>query len=460
MSMTYQCPKYPYTDDLLHNRLSKLTEAQQLHYIMLTRLNHLLNMLPKDRHGQDEEKQLLNFLYDMYKKLKPYFPEAGELIEDDFITIAKNTYRTLEHLVAKPSTKLCREHCLQKVSAVRHVGGDTMRWLAQRPGRSVLEKISPQNKLMASKTIFSTDTKENQEMLYLYGILKNIVRDRLQDVELERVDVQLLTSLRKLLYLNMKIRKSDLAYVVPKKQAVPNNKLLCDQYYRVVWKAVNQIDNIEHKLKADWQNLAKRYAYLGFLLILSLLIKDKNVKIKDYSGRLSDKEGALALWLQLSAKDGNSKKILSRCDIIVINEAPYVLQLVLQDNIVSLLDKKTKEYKFQLDFNELLEACGRKILAIENLLAAEAEKQLLQAEYDEFRQAKETQQKCLKTELTTFVQLLEQYKNDKWKACSQQQILDCVRQIMCKKQQESLIAILSAAVCCVEEENNKFFDEK
>jgi hypothetical protein len=95
----------------------------------------------------------------------------GRYVFDSFSSIAIFARPAFLYLFDNPSSELVKEDALLPVEKARSFGPATSKWLSTRPGDTIKEKISPKNKIRTTITKFSINTKENQQMRYLYESL-------------------------------------------------------------------------------------------------------------------------------------------------------------------------------------------------------------------------------------------------------------------------------------------------
>ena len=293
---------YPKTEWLMHNRTKNLSGEQQRRFEDMVRLSDLLNLTMSDdvirTTGKYGEMLFTDFLEKLYYTVQSANDCKNQLHMDDFIRIARFSAPAIKHIVSNPSTHILKKNERVHVSKMKQTTSTTMRWMAKKPGRSISEKIAPQNKVLAKVTYFSADTKENREMLYLYGILYDVIQERFSDTKCStcsRADEcgEDIKELYDLLSLRSRIRHGELSDVPAIKQAYQNNKLMCDKYYKMVWDAVGQMSAIEEKLQSDWKNLGNRYLQVAFWIILATILHEYDTVIYDYKGALHDENGCL-----------------------------------------------------------------------------------------------------------------------------------------------------------------------
>lgn len=344
-------------DILFHNQIDKMTEEQKFKYSAMLKINHILNCALEDDRERSSGKCYVMQYSDFLNKVREAFEDTivqstlcqnNIVIFDDFIRIADYGYAAIKEIVNKPSTHLEKETCKVHVQKATGMGIKTMKWMAERPGRTVQEKVSPQNKVLTTKTVFSADTKENREFMYMYKILHEAILARLTNSECRNCKNNeckynvWITKINKLFSMNSKIRRSELKDVKPIKQSVQNNKLMCDKNYRIIWNAVKMLSDVEEKIEKDFNvMLESRFSMIIYWIILARLISYDNVLIYDKVGRFYDKDGILGFGDEAE----NSGKISDRQTIIIKTdnenvENEYVFDI--NDTKISVTDKAGK----------------------------------------------------------------------------------------------------------------------
>lgn len=293
---------YPKTEWLMHNRTKNLSDEQQRRFETMVRLSDLLNLTMAEdvirTTGKYGEMLFTDFLEKLYHTTQNANDCKHQLHMDDFVRIARFSVPALKHIILNPSTHILKTTEKVHVSKMKQTTSTTMRWLAKKPGRSIPEKIAPQDKVLTKVTHFSANTKENRETLYLYGILYDVIQERILDSKCSTCSRaeecgEDIKELYDLVSLRSKIRHGVLSDVPAIKQVYQNNKLMCDKYYKMVWDAVGQIAAVEEKLQSDWKNLGNRYLQVAFWIILSTILHEYDTVIYDYKGALHDEKGYL-----------------------------------------------------------------------------------------------------------------------------------------------------------------------
>ncbi len=361
--------EYPSTEILLYNKLELLNEYQRCQYDLMARVSNILNRTISGKTdpitGKCIPMPFIEFLDRLYSVINKDLNNSYEnewVILDDFMQIAEFCYSAVKHLVDNPSHILIREEANLPVNKTKRIDGKVMQWLARRPGATVQEKVAPEFKVRATRKVFSVNTKENQELKYLYKILYNAIRVRINGKAVSKDDEHY-RLLHKMLMCNMKIRKSELNDVPARKQSLQNNKLMCDQNYKIIWDATQKITKLENDLMANWMSLKEQTCQLAYWCFLAVLRKKKQVIIPDALG-----------YLRFKSANGKNKLAflgdeISNC--ITPNDSccrvilPYVNEIHFMD--VRLKDNKiecSEPIAKSVDINEIFDSIEERIAVV------------------------------------------------------------------------------------------------
>lgn len=206
--------------------------------------------------------------------------------QDEFTKVAEESIPALTKIVMNPSTKLLREPCKLHISKVREITPQMVEWLAQRPQEEISDKIKPSDTILTHKVVFSPNTIENQTLKYLYGRLHKYICAMLEKTDCASCekadDCEIIGGMRSFLRIKNRIRQSKLSGVSAKLAVMPNNALLCDKYYNVVWRSTLRMRKAEERIIELWMVVPE------YLLQLELLIKAVSL-LTNKQGRLFEK---------------------------------------------------------------------------------------------------------------------------------------------------------------------------
>ena len=310
--MTTEKSNIPSRDALFNDRTETMTAEEQYKYMLMQSINHFVNMALYGHTvrstGKAERLYYSVFLAELVRAFIDTVAQREDCslggkdiaVYDEFMRIAEFAYSAKKYIVKNPSRQ--RKKIEVKLPATRAAGftSKTMQWLSSRPGRNVAEKISPENKILTTRTIFSADTQENREIMYLYKNLHTIVNSRLSKTrcyDCGRVDEchrDWVRDMKKLLVTYSHVKMDDLGQVRAEKQAKQNNKLMCDMNYKIIWDAVKMLTKVEENIVSEFENIAQRLAQLVYWLAVGFCLADKRAKIVDRFGYVEDDGGKLS----------------------------------------------------------------------------------------------------------------------------------------------------------------------
>lgn len=293
-------------DIIIGNRVDRLPPRQAEHYGMIREIDHIVNSAIAGKReistGRCNALQYSEFVQSIYKTYCNTLDtlhtccQADEkpLLFDAVTQIAEYAYLAVKNIALNPSRTITKVDVKIPTSRATNFGNKTMRWLSTRPGYVIEEKVAPENKVLTSKTVFTVDTKENREFMYLYKRLHEAICARLPCAACAQCNMQhecgreWARHLKNLSATYSQLRLSELGSVKGEKQAVQNNKLMCDLNYKIVWDAVKKLSYIEeHTAKAN-ATLAQRFAQLIYWVLLGRVMADNQAAIIDCMGYVAD----------------------------------------------------------------------------------------------------------------------------------------------------------------------------
>ena len=303
-------------DTLFNNRKEKMTPVQKELYDLMAAINHFINCALRGHRELSTGKGLSMLYSDFLLSLADEFKKTmqargdcclkgeGETKEeiavfDDFFRIAEFAFPAIKTIIQNPSRQIKKVEVKLPAARVAAFTGRTMQWMAKRPGRTVAEKISPENKIMTTRTVFSVDTKENRELMYLYKNLYNIITSRLNGTRCEKCnnhDIcgrEWVADMQKMIAAYSRLKTDELGEIKAEKQATQNNKLMCDLQYKIVWDAVVMLSRVEEDIEQQFERVKNRFAQLLYWLVLASALTDRRANIYDYVGKVTDENGEL-----------------------------------------------------------------------------------------------------------------------------------------------------------------------
>lgn len=278
-------PQFPNFENILANETEKLTPSQTEWYNLLRLVDALYYRAgkpAKERLQSEYNRIKLSEFLQSLANLKLSCGKSDALMTDKLMMIAENSVYAVTRIISSPKTALDKEVCKQHISKIKLVGPRTVEWLAQRPQETIAEKIKPTNKLLTQRTIFTPDTKENRLLRYYFDRLYRYISSQLEKSACfgcTNANCEMLEGVNSFLYLKNKIRQSELKYVPPKPCVEPNNMLMCDKYYKMVWDSFVQVKNYEESIKLLWNKFESYLLGLELLFKAVKYLKSNNVRL-------------------------------------------------------------------------------------------------------------------------------------------------------------------------------------
>lgn len=271
-------PTMPNMDYILNNETDKLSEAQVLWYNLLRMVDSFYFLLNTQLGLMQSTQAGYNFT-----TLSKYIDAIALVAEetscdrknpfrqDEFTKIAFKAMPVISKIVRTPRTRLTKETCKLHLSQVREISSKTIEWLAEQPQEKIEDKIKPNNTVLTRKVVFSTDTTENRTLRYFYDRLYKYISKLVEDSDCSACEkageCRIVSDAQGFLRIKNAMRKAELNTVPAQLATMPNNALMCDKYYSVIWREAKNLKEVERRITNLWDRLPQ------YLLQLELLIK-------------------------------------------------------------------------------------------------------------------------------------------------------------------------------------------
>lgn len=217
--------------------------------------------------SQLEEASLFALSTDLLAETK-VLGEVG-LKQDLLSEILEKTEESIHHLIENMRHKILREHVLLPVEKVREMDAYSLNWLSRRPGNTPRQKMANSPSIMAVRRRSSCNTAENQLFVaYLQRILTSL------DVQEEWLsDLRTEPYLRLRQEISSHLEEEEWGEIQPWRNLPPNNTLLSDRYYRVIWSGWQDLEDLDDSIKGYAQHCDQRMLLLLKFRLLTALQK-------------------------------------------------------------------------------------------------------------------------------------------------------------------------------------------
>lgn len=346
--MNVECPEF---DLLINEKTEEMFDDQRVYYNLMTRVNDffssgLLNYFDytTNKYIEMTTSKFCDTLFDgIYRNVNcDEFVAVDEIMEA--LLMCNDAMR---NIVSNPNSVLVKEEKKVYLNNLKGHSSKTMEWLAKRAGRTVQEKILPENKILTKITQFTECTLENEVTLALYMFLYEIINKRLLCSSCKECNNNFSCKNiydKALSFVNLfpKIHRGSLSEVVPKRHNIPNNKLLCDRNYSIIWKAQTKINSYEDNVIKKWDNLYPRFKQMIFWFVAGLIYNRENVSVDDITGVFVTEDNKFGFYT-----DKECTRILDRLRFIVDkNSLSYNEITLFIKNDTLLINKRN------INFNE------------------------------------------------------------------------------------------------------------
>ena len=191
--------------------------------------------------------------------------------KDVISKIIHDTHGAVRNISSTMRTKIIHEDVIQPVYKVRELNSNSIKWLSKRPGRTVKEKIANSNhSIMSVRHRHSYDTGENRlfiEFLKQMSYLVDLKHGVLSSNDIDPDESIFASQAFKLTH------DDDLSEIRRWENLPPNNTLLSDRNYKKIWRAFNELKEIDDIVKNDALSVETLLANIFFLLAAACVQK-------------------------------------------------------------------------------------------------------------------------------------------------------------------------------------------
>lgn len=187
-----------------------------------------------------------------------------EYAGDELTRIAESTLDAVRHISGSFRQKIIRENVLMPMYQAKEINSSGISWLSKRSGRTIREKLSSTNNLLAVRRRMSFDTGENRLYLaFLRQIEEYIEQKRLANSSFQTaLEYEFQQLVLKILH------DDELEEVGLWENTPPNNTLLSDKFYRQIWHGWTDLQNLSEMICEDSQHLDERLCTAYFCRLL------------------------------------------------------------------------------------------------------------------------------------------------------------------------------------------------
>lgn len=195
--------------------------------------------------------------------------ESGGLY--DYLSCpAAALYRVFGHIRTNLRTRILRENRLLPIHKANEFNSRSIAWLSRRPGRTIRQKLSGTKSVMAVERRLTVDTTENRLFKALtkrFLALLLLKEEALGTARLPAVESELIGMMSSFLH------AEECEEIGMWTSPQPNNTLLSDRYYHVVWTVWMSLKTMDGQLAADQAAIGSRLQTASWMHLLAVLGK-------------------------------------------------------------------------------------------------------------------------------------------------------------------------------------------
>jgi len=297
-------PSFP--DDLLS--LEKLDINNEVDFELVSQkvtlqvVEHIFNSISERDNYTDEFLPVL--LSNLLEKLDIELnnKDTVSLPNDYLFHLLDFTLKSFEKIFISPKQKILKEHEMMPIHKVKNMSPKSMNWIGKLPGRSIKEKLSGKPKILAQRSKFSVNTKENRVFIRVLKDLSKFINARLNYgiksglYDFDEENNEIYKKMNRFYKLSTtKLRKSELNEIKPAIQPETNNVLINDRNYSVIWKGWQKLSKYKSNLEMSWKNSHDRFIQTVYWSIISKFYKHNGFSIQDNLSIISDKDGSIGV---------------------------------------------------------------------------------------------------------------------------------------------------------------------
>lgn len=198
---------------------------------------------------------------------------------DNFLQIVDYTLKALEKIVDSPKKSLVKISEFQEMNKVTTTDFKTMTWLGSKPGKNLAEKIGVKGKVLAPKSIYTIDKKENRIVAYYVKKVLEILELRFLNQDNGDKSKKLQEIYRKFYRIKRKMILNEMFSLKRPLDFIPNNTLIDHRDYSVVNRGLNILKKYMKENEYTEKELLEKSLLVIFINIINRLKELKNIKV-------------------------------------------------------------------------------------------------------------------------------------------------------------------------------------
>ncbi len=224
------------------------------------------------------------------------------------VRIAEDCAPILESICSRPRRVLRRERCMERLDRVEQMDDACLQWLVRQPGRTILEKSGPRQRVLSVVRLETADTHENR-------VVRDFLERSLRAAELYlRENRRRASSYRIVLVRRFRNRirywlKYSPFAEVPRPTGIPaaNYVLQFDDRYRRVWYWYERLRRHQTYQDEVWRWQHRTWAEHGTLALMHAISELQGdsrgyhatvfVQTDPSCGQFVDERSAIGTWV-------------------------------------------------------------------------------------------------------------------------------------------------------------------
>lgn len=203
--------------------------------------------------------------YVTFDALLANWEEAFHTPRDYLNPTVRTVSKVFDHIVENMRRRILQENVLMPLHKANKFNSKSIAWLSKRSGRTIREKLSGTNSVMAVRRRLSLDTGENRLLKELARRLedaiflkKSCLPDKLQNAD-EEIFLDKLRRFR---------HTPETSEILPWDNPPPNNTLLEDRSYNAVWCAWNDLQKVDEIIQNDCRHISRQLCSLAKIFLI------------------------------------------------------------------------------------------------------------------------------------------------------------------------------------------------